>query len=154
MEVMVLKARDRVGGRVATFCEGNYIADLAVMPVAGLGGNAVAVLSQQIKMELHQLSSETSPAARKQVKSSTKYCPLHKKPHPLQKCRAFREKSLDERKSLLKQFDLCLKCCTATDHFGKDCKLLVTYVDCGSGKHATALHQRSPSIGPSDSKHC
>ncbi|KAL1442113.1 hypothetical protein MTO96_000009 [Rhipicephalus appendiculatus] len=99
-----------------------------------------------------ELSSETSPAARKKMTSSSKYCPLHKKPHPLQKCRAFREKPLDERKSLLKQFGLCFKCCTATDHFAKDCKVVVTCADCGSGKHATALHQGSPSSVPSDSK--
>ncbi|KAL1478828.1 hypothetical protein MTO96_052352 [Rhipicephalus appendiculatus] len=99
-----------------------------------------------------ELSSETSPAACKKVTSSTKYCPLHKKPHPLQKCRAFREKPLDERKSLLKQFGLCFKCCTATDHFGKDCKVVVTCGDCGSIKHATALHQGSLSSVASDSK--
>ncbi|KAH6938030.1 hypothetical protein HPB50_006516 [Hyalomma asiaticum] len=55
MEVIVLEARDRVGGRVATFRKGNYIADLGAMVVTGLGGNPVAVLSRQIKMELHRI---------------------------------------------------------------------------------------------------
>lgn len=55
MEVIVLESRDRVGGRVATFRKGGYIADLGAMVVTGLGGNPVAVLSRQIKMELHRI---------------------------------------------------------------------------------------------------
>ena len=39
MEVVVLEARDRVGGRIATFRKGPYIADLGAMVVTGLGGN-------------------------------------------------------------------------------------------------------------------
>ncbi|XP_059476697.1 lysine-specific histone demethylase 1A isoform X2 [Neocloeon triangulifer] len=55
MEVVVLEARDRVGGRIATFRKGNYIADLGAMVVTGLGGNPVTVLSKQISMELHKI---------------------------------------------------------------------------------------------------
>lgn len=55
MEVIVLEARDRVGGRIATFRKGNYIADLGAMVVTGLGGNPVTVLSKQINMELHKI---------------------------------------------------------------------------------------------------
>ena len=36
-DVMVLEARERVGGRVATFRQGQYIADLGAMVVTGLG---------------------------------------------------------------------------------------------------------------------
>ena len=32
-----LKKQDRVGGRVATFRKGNYVADLGAMVVTGLG---------------------------------------------------------------------------------------------------------------------
>ena len=35
MEVVVLEARDRVGGRIATFRKGSYIADLGAMVVTG-----------------------------------------------------------------------------------------------------------------------
>ena len=52
MEVVVLEARDRVGGRIATFRKGPYIADLGAMVVTGLGGNPITVLSKQV--ELHQ----------------------------------------------------------------------------------------------------
>lgn len=55
MEVVVLEARDRVGGRVATFRKGNFIADLGAMVVTGLGGNPITVLSKQINMELHKI---------------------------------------------------------------------------------------------------
>ncbi|KAL1131629.1 hypothetical protein AAG570_011243 [Ranatra chinensis] len=55
MDVVVLEARDRVGGRIATFRKSNYIADLGAMVVTGLGGNPVNVLSKQINMELHKI---------------------------------------------------------------------------------------------------
>ncbi|XP_029159001.1 lysine-specific histone demethylase 1A [Nylanderia fulva] len=55
LEVIVLEARDRVGGRIATFRKSNYIADLGAMVVTGLGGNPVTTLSKQINMELHKI---------------------------------------------------------------------------------------------------
>ncbi|XP_066139095.1 lysine-specific histone demethylase 1A isoform X3 [Euwallacea fornicatus] len=55
LEVIVLEARDRVGGRIATFRKGSYIADLGAMVVTGLGGNPVTTLSKQIDMELHRI---------------------------------------------------------------------------------------------------
>lgn len=55
MDVVVIEARDRVGGRVATFRKGNFIADLGAMVVTGLGGNPITVLSKQINMELHKI---------------------------------------------------------------------------------------------------
>ncbi|VDI68854.1 lysine-specific histone demethylase 1A [Mytilus galloprovincialis] len=58
MEVVVLEARDRVGGRIATFRKGNYVADLGAMVVTGLGGNPVTVLSRQINMELHKIKQK------------------------------------------------------------------------------------------------
>ena len=48
MDVVVLEARDRVGGRVATFRKGPYVADLGAMVVTGLGGNPINVLSKQV----------------------------------------------------------------------------------------------------------
>ena len=58
MDVVVLEARDRVGGRIATFRKGPYIADLGAMVVTGLGGNPVTVLSRQINMELTKISQK------------------------------------------------------------------------------------------------
>ncbi|KAG7166233.1 Lysine-specific histone demethylase 1A-like [Homarus americanus] len=57
-EVTVLESRDRVGGRIATFRKGPYIADLGAMVVTGLGGNPVNVLSKQINMELVRIKQK------------------------------------------------------------------------------------------------
>ena len=53
--------------------------------------------------------------------NSNKNCPLHDKPHPLKKCRTFRNKSIDDRKAFLKQKGICFKCCSSTSHVAKDC---------------------------------
>ncbi len=58
MEVVVVEARDRVGGRIATFRKGQYIADLGAMVVTGLGGNPITVLSKQVNMELSKISQK------------------------------------------------------------------------------------------------
>uniref|UniRef100_A0AAQ4R8U3 Lysine-specific histone demethylase 1A n=1 Tax=Gasterosteus aculeatus aculeatus TaxID=481459 RepID=A0AAQ4R8U3_GASAC len=58
MDVTVLEARDRVGGRVATFRKGNYVADLGAMVVTGLGGNPMAVISKQVNMELAKIKQK------------------------------------------------------------------------------------------------
>lgn len=58
MEVVVLESRDRVGGRIATFRKGPYIADLGAMVVTGLGGNPITVLSKQVNMELTEISQK------------------------------------------------------------------------------------------------
>lgn len=58
LQVLVLEARDRVGGRIATFRKNNYIADLGAMVVTGLGGNPLTVLSKQINMELHKIKQK------------------------------------------------------------------------------------------------
>ncbi|XP_068209692.1 lysine-specific histone demethylase 1A-like [Palaemon carinicauda] len=57
-EVIVLESRDRVGGRIATFRKGPYIADLGAMVVTGLGGNPINVLSKQINMELVRIKQK------------------------------------------------------------------------------------------------
>lgn len=55
IDVTIVEARERVGGRVATFRKGQYIADLGAMVLTGLGGNPLSVLSDQINMELHKI---------------------------------------------------------------------------------------------------
>ena len=60
MDVVVLESRDRVGGRIATFRKGPYVADLGAMVVTGLGGNPLTVLSKQVNMELSKISQVES----------------------------------------------------------------------------------------------
>lgn len=52
MDVIVLEARDRVGGRIATFRKTNYFADLGAMVVTGIWGNPMTTLSRQTGMQM------------------------------------------------------------------------------------------------------
>lgn len=56
--MLYFSIQDRVGGRIATFRKGPYIADLGAMVVTGLGGNPVNVLSKQINMELVRIKQK------------------------------------------------------------------------------------------------
>ena len=67
-------------------------------------------------------------------------CPLHNKPHPLRKCRSFRNKTLEERKAYLKEKHICFKCCASSTHVAKDCGKPVLCQDCNSDRHPAALH--------------
>lgn len=71
---------------------------------------------------------------------SEKHYPIHKKPHLLRKCRAFREKPLEECKAFLKENGICFKCCSSTRHMAKDCKYATTCLECKSERHISALH--------------
>ncbi|XP_072010850.1 uncharacterized protein [Engystomops pustulosus] len=83
----------------------------------------------------HQDGRSTDPS---------KQCPLHKKPHSLLKCRGFREKSMEDRKAFLRENKICYKCCLATSHFAKDCKVSVKCTECDSTDHNSALHPGPP----------
>jgi len=54
-DVVVLEARERVGGRVATVRQEQYIADLGAMVLTGLGGNPLTIISNQVNIELHKI---------------------------------------------------------------------------------------------------
>ncbi|XP_040077158.1 uncharacterized protein LOC120849101 [Ixodes scapularis] len=84
-----------------------------------------------------------SPATAERMEDPNRQCPLHKKPHPLRKCRVFREKPLQERKSLLKQFGICFRCCSSTNHLARDCKVVIKCDNCDSTEHTRALHPDS-----------
>lgn len=58
MEVLILEARDRVGGRVVTFRKNNFIADLGSSVITGLGGNPMAVIAKQINMQLCKIKQK------------------------------------------------------------------------------------------------
>lgn len=52
MDVIVLEARDRVGGRIATFRKNNYYADMGAMVVTGIYGNPLTTISRQTDMKM------------------------------------------------------------------------------------------------------
>ncbi|XP_038077080.1 lysine-specific histone demethylase 1A-like isoform X2 [Patiria miniata] len=58
MDVTILEARDRVGGRVTTYRKNNYVADLGAMVVTGLGGNPMTIVSKQVNMELTKIKQK------------------------------------------------------------------------------------------------
>ncbi|XP_014829410.1 PREDICTED: uncharacterized protein LOC106907997 [Poecilia mexicana] len=77
---------------------------------------------------------------KKNTEDPDKRCPIHNKPHTLQKCRAFREKPLEERKTFLKENGICFKCCNSSAHTARDCQTIVKCTECSSDRHSSALH--------------
>lgn len=90
---------------------------------------------------LTALRTEVSDSAPKDSVpwDPAKWCVLHKLCHPLGKCRAFRSKSLAERKALLTQHGICFCCLASTNHLAKDCIAVVKCSECQSDKHMAAL---------------
>ncbi len=94
------------------------------------------------KTEIAQTTSSTdSPDSKPDI---NRQCPIHKKNHPLKRCRAFRAKSIEERKMFLKEHNICFRCCSSNDHVAKDCDVSMQCTECGSNKHVTALHSGPP----------
>lgn len=69
-----------------------------------------------------------------------KQCPIHNKPHPLRKCRGFRSKTLDERKAILKENNICYKCYSSAKHVARNCNASLECTECKSTQHIAALH--------------
>ncbi|RXN30203.1 hypothetical protein ROHU_017834 [Labeo rohita] len=93
-----------------------------------------------------QISGTTKAECRGSTEriDPNKHCPLHRKPHPLRKCRGFHEKSINDRKQLLKEHYICFRCCSSTDHLAKNCTAEIKCTECGSTTHMTALHPYPP----------
>ncbi|KAK0152819.1 hypothetical protein N1851_005645 [Merluccius polli] len=105
-----------------------------------MGKSATKFSSQRPPISVHktEVSPYTSSSADTTRKS--KQCPLHNKPHPLQKCHGFREKSIENRKALLRQHGICYKCCASSAHLAKNCDSSIKCAECGSQSHTSALH--------------
>lgn len=68
------------------------------------------------------------------------FCPIHKTSHSLNQCRAFRVKSLEDRKKFLRENSYCFKCCESSDHMSRQCQVKVQCSVCNSSKHPAAMH--------------
>jgi len=64
---------------------------------------------------------------------------VHNRPYPLKKCCTFRAKSIEKRKSFLRENAICYKCCTSTSPLAKDCKLTVKCSECESNRQSCTL---------------
>ncbi|KAE8627355.1 hypothetical protein XENTR_v10006954 [Xenopus tropicalis] len=89
-----------------------------------LNARKAAVTVHKTNASLSDSSHRSAGSTREETRSRDpgKQCPLRQRPHPLLKCRAFREKSIEERKAFLKENNICYKCCSSTAHLAKDCK--------------------------------
>lgn len=96
----------------------------------------------KISVPKTQVASVGNPETRKDNRTAepNKHCPLHKKPHALEKCRGFRGKSLDECKQFLKEHSICFRCCSSADHIARNCQAVVKCTECESTNHVSALH--------------
>jgi len=59
--------------------------------------------------------------------------------HSIHECRVFRGKSWKERRTLMKEKGICLRCCEGK-HLMKDCIKKVVCKECQSDTHPTAMH--------------
>lgn len=105
-----------------------------------------------------EISHMQSPDAANILSSKPdidKQCPIHKKPHPLRRCRGFRAKNIEERKAFLKENNVCFRCCSSNRHLAKDCKAAIQCTECNSGAHITALHPGPPpwTVKPPSAEH-
>lgn len=113
-------------------------ADKAIKP-----SQKAAVSVHKTDVESQSSDGQTS-ATEKKTCEPDRECPIHRKPHPLKKCRAFRSKTIEERKTFLKDNRICYKCCGSTQHIAKDCKAPIKCTECNSEKHTAALHPGPP----------
>ncbi|XP_070198818.1 uncharacterized protein [Littorina saxatilis] len=71
----------------------------------------------------------------------SKVCPIHKTQHQLPVCKKFASMTFEEKRSLLKEKNLCYRC-LLPDHAVKQCKATVKCEKCGKG-HLTVMHRMS-----------
>ncbi|KAL0161725.1 hypothetical protein M9458_045450, partial [Cirrhinus mrigala] len=90
------------------------------------------------KMQVAESNNTSEPKV--DAADPSRYCTIHKKPHPLGKCRSFRDKLLPDRKQYLKDNSICFRCCASTAHIAKNCNTVITCAECKSDKHTEALH--------------
>ncbi|KAL3967947.1 NLR family CARD domain-containing protein 3 [Sarotherodon galilaeus] len=74
-------------------------------------------------------------SVREQTCDVERQCPIHKKPHPLKRCRGFRNKPIEERKTFLKDNGTCFRCCSSTSHMAKNCNTTIKCTECESSNH-------------------
>lgn len=106
---------------------------------------SITAFTKPEKSHVRNFNTNKSISVHKTDVSTTnidlsKNCPLHNKPHPLKRCRTFRNKSLDERKAFLKEKGICFRCCLSFSHQAKDCKSVIKCSECNSTYHDVVMH--------------
>ncbi|KAK3086675.1 hypothetical protein FSP39_021786 [Pinctada imbricata] len=83
---------------------------------------------------------QSNQQANSENTENAQVCPVHGTNHSLNMCRAFRNKTIDERKKFLQENGLCFKCCGPRRHIAKNCRRNVVCGICKSTNHPAALH--------------
>lgn len=95
----------------------------------------------QNRLRVHVKKTEVT---RNQVKGNTDSelnCILDtNSKHALSECNAFRAKSIEERRQLLKENGVCFRCSCSKAHLKRDFKVDVKCFECGGQFHCSALH--------------
>ena len=107
--------------------------------------NKASVTVHKTDIPEEPADTQSSPTF-KNLDEPDRQCPIHKKPHPLKKCKLFREKTLEDRKAYLRDNRICYRCCGSFQHMAKDCKLTVKCFECNSDRHIAALHPGPPPL--------
>lgn len=103
---------------------------------------------------LSEATAAPTSSGEKGAVDPDRLCPLHNKPHALIKCRTFRSKPIEERKTYLKEKNICYRCCSSTKHRAKDCDKEIICRECGSRTHTSALHPgRAPWVPEATADH-
>ncbi|MES9882937.1 MAG: hypothetical protein ABW185_18875 [Sedimenticola sp.] len=74
------------------------------------------------------------------VSASIDVCPIHKTKHALNKCMTFRNKTIEDRRKLMKDNKICFRCCNSYAHLSPACHETIHCETCGSDRHPAALH--------------
>ncbi|XP_062572713.1 uncharacterized protein LOC134234663 [Saccostrea cucullata] len=105
-------------------------------------------IQKQSDKTLKYSSRKTALSQTPQISQSSgkeNQCPLHKTNHSMEQCRGFRTKSFDERRNILKDNNLCFRCCSK-DHKQAECHSDVQCGECSSKFHTSPLHVNRPKI--------
>ena len=77
-------------------------------------------IKNQVTVHKTKVSKETTETRTNQIEDPNVHCPIHKRPHPLKKCKSFRAMLLDDRKKFLKDNGVCFCCCASVSHMAKN----------------------------------
>lgn len=123
-----------------TLSSSSTIAVKSGNPVKSYASSRGQVSSHKTEITTVATTKPTETTSKSSNLDVYRQCPIHRKPHPLKRCRAFRAKTMEERKAFLKESGVCFRCCASTDHMAKDCKAVIECKECQTDKHVTALH--------------
>ncbi len=123
-----------------SFSSSSYLSTTSRTEHKPSGKSTVNVHRTEVSSPTLDLQSKQS---QKRIESPDRQCPIHRKPHPLKKCKAFREKSIEERRSFLKENQICFRCCDSNKHIAKNCRVPIKCSECNSERHIAALHPNS-----------